>query len=59
MKILMDKLARIKARYAHWNKLSGSLARVVRNSSVSECEACSASSGDGCHGDGQCGGDGE
>jgi hypothetical protein len=49
------KLAIIKAKYAYWNKHRNRLSRRC----TSDCEQCSSSSGDGCHGDGSCGGDGD
>lgn len=47
------KLELIKAKYSHWNKGKKRSSR-----DTSDCEGCSSSSGDGCHGDGSCGGDG-
>jgi hypothetical protein len=52
MDTLQTKLALIKAKHACWNKR--------RKRPKVDCSGeCSASSGDGCHGDGECGGDGE
>lgn len=53
MENLGKKLASTKTKYAYWND---SHHNKDRNS---ECSECSSSSGDGCHGDGECGGDGE
>lgn len=61
MKKLRNKLTRIMRCYAYWNKQSSG--RATHECGGAECSGgdggCSASSGDGCHGDGECGGDGE
>ena len=45
-----NKLTEIQNGYASWDK--------NQSSPRGSCDSCSASSGDGCHGDGSCGGDG-
>lgn len=41
-----EKLDRIKVKYVHWDK------NKPGSRNVSDCEGCSASSGDGCNGGG-------
>jgi hypothetical protein len=57
MKTALHKLRKIKARYAHWD--ASRSAGSDCSGACSGCSQCSASSGDGCHGDGSCSGDGE
>ena len=52
-----EKVAEVQGLYAHWNCVTGKQFANCSNSDYSSCD-CSDIGSD-CHGDGECGGDGE